>query len=302
MKLVQTTLAVQLVLLAASTALAQPKATTKGTIKLTTDTVITRDHVYKTTPQGELKLHGFFPPGWKASDSRPVVVFFFGGGWKNGAFTQFVPQAEYFATRGIVALSADYRILSKHMTTPDACVEDAKTAIRWVRANAVKLGIDPKKVIAAGGSAGGHIAACTAIVDGFNAAGDANESCVPNALMLFNPAMNVTKNTIKNANGETISEAISPTLRVTKSCPPTWLVYGTNDPAIEQGREFAAKATKLGVNVELWSAADQPHGFFNRSPWIESTTRAADRWLETQGYLRGSATLAAQDNAKLKKE
>src|SRR5262245_46851805 len=73
--------------------------------KLTDAKVQTADHVYKKTPQGELTLHGFFPTDWKATDKRPVIVFFFGGGWKNGAYTQFVPQAEYFASRGIVALS-----------------------------------------------------------------------------------------------------------------------------------------------------------------------------------------------------
>ena len=141
-----------------TSAFAQPK----GATKITTEKFRIEDFVFKKTPQGELTLHGFFPTDWKPTDQRPVIVFFFGGGWKNGSFTQFVPQSEYFATRGIVAFSADYRIESKHKTTPDVCVEDAKSAIRWVRANAGKLGIDPNKVIASGGSAGGHLAAATA--------------------------------------------------------------------------------------------------------------------------------------------
>src|ERR1044072_3557971 len=87
--------------------------------KLTDAKVLTVDHVYKKTEEGELTLHCFMPADWKATDKRPVIVFFFGGGWKNGAYTQFVPQSEYFASRGIVALSADYRIESKHQTTPD---------------------------------------------------------------------------------------------------------------------------------------------------------------------------------------
>jgi acetyl esterase/lipase len=164
----------------------------KPAVKLTDAKVTTADHVYKKTAEGELTLQSFFPPDWKATDQRPVVVFFFGGGWKNGAYTQFVPQAEYFASRGLVALSADSRIESKHKTTPDKCVEDAKSAIRWVRANAGKLGAHPDRVIASGGSAGGHIAACTALVDGFDAADDPKDtSCVPAALLLFNPALNL---------------------------------------------------------------------------------------------------------------
>ncbi|MCE9565111.1 MAG: alpha/beta hydrolase [Planctomycetes bacterium] len=122
-------------------------------LKLTDAKVLTADHVYKKSAEGELTLHCFMPADWKATDNRPVIVFFLG--WKTGSYTQFVPQAEYFASRGIVANSADYRIESKHKTKPDAAVEDAKIAIRWVRANAAKLGIDPDKVIASGGSAAG---------------------------------------------------------------------------------------------------------------------------------------------------
>src|SRR5262245_37103470 len=74
--------------------------------KLTDVKVLTADHVYKKTPEGELTLHCFMPTDWKATDRRPVIVFFFGGGWRNGSFTQFQPQAEYFASRGLVAISA----------------------------------------------------------------------------------------------------------------------------------------------------------------------------------------------------
>jgi acetyl esterase/lipase len=273
----------------------------KGTVKLTDAKLTTADHVYKRTPEGELTLHGFFPAEWKATDKRPVVVFFFGGGWKNGAYTQFVPQCEYFATRGLVALSADYRIESKHKTTPDKCVEDAKSAIRWVRANADKLGVDPDKVIASGGSAGGHIAACTALVDGFDAATDPKDTpCVPNALLLFNPALNLPK-AVKDADGKDIAAKISPTKFLSKKTPPTWIVFGDADAMLAQGEEYATKAKELGVSVELFTAAKQPHGFFNRSPWIESTTAAADAWLVKQGYLKGEGTLKPDDKAKLEK-
>ena len=94
------------------------KKPAKGDLKLTTETVKTSEVVYKTTPQGELKLHVFSPAGEvQAAGQRPCVVFFFGGGWKSGSFKQFVPQAEYLATRGIVAACADYRIFNQHKTT-----------------------------------------------------------------------------------------------------------------------------------------------------------------------------------------
>ncbi len=266
----------------------------KDSIKLTDAKLITTDHVYKKTPEGELSLHGFFPSDWKATDKRPVIVFFFGGGWKSGSYTQFVPQAEYFASRGIVALSADYRIESKHKTTPDKCVEDAKSAIRWVRANAEKLGVDPNKIIASGGSAGGHIAACTALIDGFNSPDDPKDtSCVPAALLLFNPALNLkgAKNTIKDAKGNDIAEKISPINGLTKKAPPTWIVFGDADALLSQAKDYTAKAKEVGADVVLFTAAKQPHGFFNRSPWIESTTHAADAWLVEKGFLKEKSPL-----------
>jgi acetyl esterase/lipase len=291
------TLALGLLAVFALPAVAQEK----DTVKLTDAKVTTADHVYKKTAEGELTLHGFFPPDWKATDKRPVIVFFFGGGWKNGAYTQFVPQAEYFAGRGLVALSADYRIESKHKTTPDKCVEDAKSAIRWVRANAGKLGVDADKIIASGGSAGGHIAACTALVDGFDSPDDPKDtSCVPNALLLFNPALNLPRE-IKDAKGTDIAAKISPTRFLTKKSPPTWVVFGDADAMLGQGEEYAKAAKDLGVPVELLTAPKQPHGFFNRSPWIESTTAAADAWLVSQGYLKGSGSLKPDDKGKLEK-
>src|SRR4029079_14661005 len=98
----------------------------------------------------------------------------------------FVPQAEYFASRGLVAACADYRIESQHKTTPDKCIEDAKTAIRWLRAKAGDFGVAPDRIVASGGSAGGHLAAATALLPGFDAPGEnPSVSCKPNALVLF---------------------------------------------------------------------------------------------------------------------
>lgn len=277
--------------------LAAPVAAEQPRPKLTEAKVRTADHVFKKTPEGELTLHCFLPDGWTPADRRPVIVFFFGGGWKNGAFTQFVPQAEYFATRGIVAISADYRIASKHQTAPDKAIEDAKTAIRWVRANAGTLGIDPDKVIASGGSAGGHLAAATALVEKFDAPDDPKASAKPNALVLFNPFLNGKGRTIPGTGGVNIAEAMSPTLYLGKGAPPAVIFFGTKDAMAEHGREYAARAKELGVRADLYTAADQPHGFFNRAPWSHVTTRQADAFLASLGYLKGEPTLALPEKA-----
>src|SRR5690349_2245960 len=83
---------------------------------------------YKKTKQANLAIHVHYPPDWKKEDKRPAIVFFFGGGWTAGRIEQFEPQAKYLAGRGMVAARADYRVKSRHQVTPDACVEDAKSA------------------------------------------------------------------------------------------------------------------------------------------------------------------------------
>jgi acetyl esterase/lipase len=270
----------------------------KGTIKLTTEPVKATEVLYKTTPQGELKLHVYAPAGEvQTAVQRPCVVFFFGGGWKSGSYLQFVPQAEYLASRGIVAACADYRIASIHKTLPDKAVEDAKSAIRWVRGHATELGIDPGKIIAAGGSAGGHLAACTALATAYDAeTDDKSISAKPNSMVLFNPAMNIATLFKERATGSSpisleMAEAITPNNFVNKDTPPAILFFGTADKLKVGGDEYVSKAKALGLRAEMWSAADMPHGFFNKEPWIKVTAKQMDLFLTSLGYLGGEPTL-----------
>ncbi len=276
----------------------------KPTIKLTTEPIKTRDLVYKTTPQGELKLHVFSPDGeFQATVLRPCIVFFFGGGWKSGSYTQFVPQAEYLASRGIIAVCADYRILSIHKTTPDKAVEDAKSAIRWVRGHSTELGIDPDKVIAAGGSAGGHLAACTALVTAYDAESDDKSiSAKPDALVLFNPAMHIAtlfkqRETSDRSMTQAMAEAITPNSFISKDTPPAILFFGTADPLKVGGDEYVKKAQALGLRAEMWTAADMPRGFFNKEPWIQATAQQMDVFLNSLGYLGGEPLIKLPESA-----
>jgi acetyl esterase/lipase/protein-L-isoaspartate O-methyltransferase len=250
---------------------------------------------YKKTPQAELALHVHYPKGWKKEDKRPAIVFFFGGGWTNGSPKQFEPQATYFAGRGLVTVRADYRIKSKHDVTPAECVEDAKSAVRWVRQNAGMLGVDPDRIVAAGGSAGGHIAACTALSPALDAKGeDVKVSSKPNALLLFNPVLRfhgVDSLMQRIGNKEELGKAISPTLHLAKDTPPAILFYGKDDRLLEQGEEFVKRSKELGHRAELFLADGVGHGFFNRSPWLERTIYRADEFLASLGYVSGKPTI-----------
>ena len=118
-----------------------------------------RAEIYKRIGDVELPVHIFAPANHRPGDRSPAIVFFFGGGWQSGSPAQFQHHCEYLASRGMVAMTAEYRVLSRHGVKAVECFRDAKSALRWVRGNAERLGIDPARVAAGGGSAGGHLAA-----------------------------------------------------------------------------------------------------------------------------------------------
>lgn len=248
-------------------------------------------YIYKQTPQCELAIYIHFPKDWNANDKRAAIVFFSGGGWHTGTVKQFVPQAEYLVGRGMVTARADYRVSSRHGTTPDKCVEDAKSAVRWLRANAAKLGIDPNRIAASGQSAGGHIAACTYTTKGLEAEGeDLSVSSKPNLLVLFSAKLDCSPRA-ESLGPKEMAFKISPNHNLTKDVPPAILFYGTEEWLVADGVDFIEKSKKLGNIAELYTAEGQPHGFSTRSPWLERTIYLMDRFLARYGYTRGEPTI-----------
>ena len=252
----------------------------------------TKTFTYTKAKQVDLEIVVHFPPGWKESDKRPGIVFFFGGGWENGTIKAFEPQAQYLASRGMVTARADYRVKSRQGVTPKECVDDARAAMRWFRENAGKLGVDPDKIVASGGSAGGHIAACTTLMPSSDLK-DEKISCKANALVLFNPVLRFGPQMLKRiGDDEAVGKAISPVLYLAKDSPPTLLFFGTEDFLIGQGEEFMRRSKELGCRAEMFTAEKQPHAFFHKSPWREKTLRRADEFLASIGYLQGMPTIA----------
>jgi acetyl esterase len=254
--------------------------------------------VYKQPPNGKpLRLH-IFRPEESGGRDLPCIVFFFGGGWRGGTAKQFFQQADYFRRRGIVAISADYRTRSSHGTTPQDCVADGKSAIRWVRQDAIELGVDPGKIIAAGGSAGGHVAACTGVIQGFeDPADDLEVSSLPNAMVLFNSVLDTTKAGFGSGAVGPNKTEISPCHHVRPNLPPTLVFHGTADTAVpcENAERFTRLMTEAGNTCKLVTFDGRGHGFFN-GPFFRAnldgedyaaTMHEADAWLTGLGLLGG---------------
>lgn len=259
----------------------------------TPEGVRSKTFTYKKTPQGELQMHVLYPAGWKAADKRPAIVFFFGGGWTSGTVRQFEPQAKHLAGRGMVTARADYRVRSRHKTSPAECVEDGLSAVRWLRANAARLGIDPQRICVSGGSAGGHIAACAAVVEGLDAEGeDAKVSARPNLLVLYNPVLSLSSPQIAGRAGSAEkARRISPNDHLTNDVPPAIMYYGAQDKFLEHARAYLKKAAELKLKAEVHVAPGVGHAFFNRPPWLQRTTYLTEQFLARHGYLKGEPTV-----------
>ena len=257
-------------------------------------------HVYKTIAGTELRLHGFSPARPDAARRHPAIVFFFGGGWRTGQVTQFVPQARHLASRGMVAIVADYRVAARHQTTPFDAIADAKSAIRWVRTHAAELGVDPNRLAAGGGSAGGHIAVSAAVLDAVDDAGtDTRVSPKPEALVLFNPVVD-TSAIVQFGNR---ARDASPLLHVTAALPPTLIMHGEADTTVPFSSvvQFCEKARSLGARCQVAGYAGASHGFFNfgrdDGKWYRETLQEADRFLTRLGYLPPAAVIAIADRS-----
>jgi len=260
---------------------------------------------YKEASGSRLKLYLFRPEGHQAGDKRPAIVFFFGGGWNGGSPKQFEPHARYLARRGMVAIVADYRVKSRQKTSPFECVKDGKSAVRWLRKNSERLGIDPSRLAAGGGSAGGHVAAATGTVPGLEEDGeDTSVSSLPNALVLFNPVFDNGPMGYGHSRVKDRFREISPIHNLSKKTPPTIVFLGTKDKLVpvSTAQRYKKLMEKSGGRCDLHLYKDQPHGFFNGpdrggafNPYYLKTVTAMDRFLASLGYLKGEPTIRRPD-------
>jgi acetyl esterase/lipase len=267
--------------------------------------VVQKQLVYKKIGDIELRLDIFEPRGRSRKTPLPAIVLFHGGGWFMGSPDAMHPHCRYFARRQMVAISAQYRLHTAGGALPIQCVEDAKSAVRFVRANAASLAVDLNRIAAGGASAGGHLAVCTAMLDGYEAAEeDKTISCRPNALVLFCPALNTTPRGV----GETIlakyrqqfmwmyredSVSFSPMHNVKKIAAPVLIIHGTADDVVpfETAENFSFFMKRAGNRCDLvpLEAADHSFAVYKQdgdNALFEKAMQEADAFLCEQGFLK----------------
>ena len=252
-------------------------------------------YVYKESAGKPRQMEIYFPPKHDPAKSTvPGLILFHGGGWGGGSLGQFRAACHYFASRGLVCATAEYRMLSKEEakelpegeTRKRVCITDAKSAIRWFKQHAAELGIDPGRIITGGGSAGGHISVLSTLNPGLNDPADPQDidtSVV--AYLLFNPAFSPSDD----------EDAEIDVLRYLKADMAPAIVFFGDQDNWKTGWDVAlAKLKELGnTTIDEQIAPGQGHSFFNKDPWRTVTLRAADRFLVEQGLLEGEPTLEA---------
>jgi len=259
---------------------------------------IKRDLVYSSVGSRELHLDLFLPK--EGAGPFPAVVYIHGGAWSGGNKNAFQRQAAYMATKGYVGACIQYR-LSGEARYP-AAVHDSKAAVRWLRANAARYRIDPKRMGAAGGSAGGHLVAflgTTGEKKEFEGqGGNAGLSTRVRAVAAFNPVLDMTmvrmRDPAASAGGalekflgasyaerpDLYAEA-SPITHVSRDSAAFLFLHGAADTTVpyQQSVEMMKKLKEAGVYADLFSAEDARHGFFNSPPWYEPTLKKMEEFF-----------------------
>ncbi len=193
----------------------------------------------------------------------------------------------------MVAFSAEYRVKNKHKTTPVECIEDGKSAVRWVREHAVQWNIDLNRIAVGGWSAGGHIAASTSLISGLDAKQENGKiRSTPDAMFLFNPVLDTTLTGWKAGQkrlGDR-SRELSPIHYINDQTPATVIFQGTADIYLpyENVERFHKIMRQHHNRCEVFSYAGRPHGFFkpsvNKEDYLDTVSKM-DTFLVSLGWL-----------------
>lgn len=268
--------------------------------------------VYKQVDGRDLVLDVYPAAPTPSSNALPAIVFVHGGGWHSGSTDHFAPHCRYFSSRGMVAVNVSYRLTRSYFQDQPGvgivdCIADVQDAIRWIRANAGNLGVNPARIAVAGDSAGGHLAAAAAILPDPRT-GLPDSTAIPDAMLLCNPVLDLSSlpwcrgipGIEKGAETEktALARQVSPLLHIRPGLPPALILHGADDNVVpvEQARRFQKLMSDAGNRCESIIYGNTSHAFVlldltaNPAPALRAITDM-DRFLAGLGYLDGPPTL-----------
>ncbi|VGO13509.1 Acetylxylan esterase [Pontiella desulfatans] len=224
----------------------------------------------------QVEVHYFAPTQPIESGNNPAFVYIHGGGWRGGNPKGSYRWCRYLAEHGVSVFTIRYqRANEKKGIKPIQCVKDAKTAMRWVRANAKKFGINPDKIAVAGNSAGGHLATALVTIKNYTDAGDdLSVSCRPDLLLLASPVIDNGPGGYGNGHPTTKQadyrvkgfwRDFSPIHNLNKNLPDSFVIMGDEDPLIRvvSVELFGQAVAESSSEFEWWVFPGKGHGLFS---------------------------------------
>lgn len=251
----------------------------------------------------EMKLDLYRPK--QRGEALPAIVCIHGGGWKQGQRQSQAAVAQTLAARGYVAVTISYRLRDEAIFP--AAIQDCKAAVRWLRANAEKHGIDKTKIGATGLSAGGHLCALLATSGGVKelegSGGNEGESSSIQACVASGAQSDLESDRIQKLSREPQDpfytgflggtyDAVpqryalaSPRHHLDKNDPPLAFACGELDDASTHADETRGDLEKLGIPTGLLVIPGAPHGFTSGQPWFDAFIAFAGKFFDQ--HLKG---------------
>ena len=249
--------------------------------------------VYKTSHGQPQNIEVYFPKGHDPAKAKvPGVLLFHGGGWSGGDLSQFRYACDYFARRGLVAATANYYLHPKEEQKAlgpggkrkRVCVTDGISAIRWFKQHAGELGIDPKRIVLGGGSAGGHIAMMATLNRRLDDPSDpTNIDTSVIGFLLFNPAF--------TTKGRDNDDEVDVFTHLKPGIAPSLFMFGEKDAWKAASDELVPALRKSGAQAKMFVADGVSHSFWMRPEWYDCCLVECDRFLVSLGLLKGEALL-----------